>query len=386
MAYFRKRGCKCADKKKCKCGAKWSFTVDLGRDPVTNERQQTTRSGFKTKGEAEKVCAELVTEFERGNISVTSAKDTLGAFMKEYLETTLKNEIEQNTYEGKVSFMNNHVIPKLGNLKLQKITPMHIQRFINELQESGLGVGSIWNIMKLVNQTLRTAHEWGFVTKNVTIHAKKPMYKKKNNQIWTKKEWDTFLEATKKSRFYPYYLIALNSGLRPGEIFALTWDDIDFKKKTIRVDKTVVNTKANGIEIKPSPKNDSSRRNVTIPEFVINYLKIYKLEQSPQRMNLVIPGIKSEIVYNSTINKALKADIKKAGVPSITPHELRHTHATYLISPKPFGLGISIKAVSERLGHANSTVTMNTYAHALENMQDAIAEALDDLNTETAKK
>lgn len=374
MAYFRKRG------------DNWSFTVDIGRDPVTGKRKQSVVSGFKTKREAEKACAELVTEYERGNLAVSATRDSLGSFMKEYLETTLKNDIERTTFEGKVAIMNNHVIPKIGNLKLQKITPMDIQKFINSLQDDDLNPGTIRNIMRLVNQTLRTAAEWGFVTKNVTVYAKKPNYKPKKHTVWKQAEWEQFLEATKDTRFYPFYLIALNTGMRPGEIFALSWDHIDFKKKVIRVDRTVTYTKSDGIQIKESPKNDSSKRNVTIPEYVVNYLKKLKLVQGPNNLNLVIPGVKSDIVYNSVINKAMKGDVEKAGLPYITPHELRHTHATYLLSPKPFGLGIGVKAVSERLGHANTTVTLNTYAHVLENMQDAIADALEEMNKKAVEK
>jgi integrase len=359
--------------------------LDIGRDPITGKRRQKLMSGYATKREAERAAAEMSTEFERGNVSISANKDTLGSFMKEYLETTLRNEIERNTYEGKVAIMNNHVVPNIGKLKLQKITPMDIQKFVNQLQDEGFNPGTIRNIMRLVNQTLRTAMEWGYVTKNVTVFAKKPNYKAKKHSVWTREQWDIFLEANKESRFYPFYLIALNTGMRPGEVLALSWDQINLKQKFIRVDRTVVYTKENGIQIKESPKNDSSRRNVTIPESVVTYLKKYKLEQTPNRLNLVIPGIKSEIVYNSTLNDCMKDDIKKAAVPVISPHELRHTHATYLLSPKPFGLGIGVKAVSERLGHATTTVTMNTYAHVLENMQEAIADALDELTPKTQK-
>lgn len=369
MAYFRKRG------------STWSFTIDVGQDPTTGKRRQKTTSGFRTKKEAEKACAEIVTEIERGNVNLAQNKETVGGFMKEYLETTLRNEIERTTYEGKLAIMNNHIIPNIGHLKLQKVTPMDLQKLINDLQKKGLNPGTIRNIMRLVNQTFRTAAEWGFITRNVTMYAKKPNYKSKKHTVWSKAEWETFLESTSSSRYYPFYLIALNSGLRPGEILALSWDHIHFKQKYIRVERTVIYTKENGIEIKESPKNDSSRRNVTIPEFVVSYLKKHKMEQSPNRLNLVVPGVKSDIIYNSGLNRAMKIDINQAKVPSITPHELRHTHATYLLAPKPFGLGISVKAVSERLGHANTTVTMNTYAHVLENMQEAIADALEETTT-----
>lgn len=363
MAYYRKRG------------DKWSFTVDVGRDPVTNERIQKTRSGYSTKREAEKACAELVTEYERGNLSLRANKDTLGVFMKSYLETTLVNEIRQSTYEAKIRIMNNHIIPKLGHLKMQKITPLELQKFYNELE---LNPGTIQNVNRLMNQTLRTAVEWGYIIKNVNTLVKKPTYRKKAGiKVWTKDQYEVFLEVTKGTRFHPFYMIELNCGLRPGETFALSWDQIQFKQKTIRVERTVVYTKKDGIVIQQYPKNDASFRNISMPDSLVKYLMKLKLEQPPNPLNLVIPGIKSEIVYNSTINKALKVDIGKSNLPFITPHDLRHTHATYLLSHPPFGLGLSVKAVSERLGHAKATTTLNTYSHVLPNMQESVAESIE---------
>ena len=96
---FRKRGCKCPDKKKCKCDATWSFTVDVGRDPVTNKRRTDGGSGYKTKKEASDACAAMVTDYARGNLQITASKgkDTVESFMTNYLDTVLKNKIEGNS-------------------------------------------------------------------------------------------------------------------------------------------------------------------------------------------------------------------------------------------------------------------------------------------------
>lgn len=359
MAYFRKRG------------EFWSYTVDVGRDPTTGKRKQKVVSGFKTKREAEKACAELVTEYERGNLVVSASKDTLGAFMADFMQNTVKNDVNANTYDGQLGLMNNHIIPKLGNTKLQKLTPMDIQKFYNQLLSEGLSPGTIHNIGNLLGKTLRVASEWGFAVKNVASLVRKPSYKQTKMNVWTQEEVERFLTDTKSCRFHPFYLIALTTGMRLGEILALDWDHINFKKNLIQVEQTVVYA-GNDIYIKPSTKTDSSSRSVTIPDFVVNYLKRLKLEQLPNQLNLVIPGIKSPIVYNSTINKAYKQNLKLSTVTPIRIHDMRHTHATLLLQA-----GENIKVVSERLGHAKVTTTLNTYAHVLPNMQKSLAENLE---------
>jgi integrase len=376
--YFRKRGCKCKDKKKCSCDATYSFTIDIGRDPVSNRRKQAGDSGFKTKKEAEAACAAMITDYERGTLTVTAAKgrDTVESFMRDYLENVLKNDVEANTLEGKVSNMNNYIIPALGNIKLKKLTPMQVQSFINDLKKE-VGSGTILNIMRLVNQTLTKAEEWGYVTKNVASLTSKPSYKPKKFEVWNKEQFEQFLKSSRDSRFFAYYLIGLTAGLRPGENSALSWEYVDFKNNTIRIERNAIWTKEKGIHIKPTPKNDASRRIISVPESVMSYLKKYKLAQLPNELNLVTQGIKSPIAYNSVLNQIFEEDVAKTDLPKIRLHDLRHTHATYLLSPPPFGLGQSIKAVSERLGHAKTTTTMNTYAHVLPNMQESLADELE---------
>jgi integrase len=109
----------------------------------------------------------------------------------------------------------------------------------------------------------------------------------------------------------------------------------------------------------------------------MNVLKRVKLAQHPNELNLVIPGIKNPICYKSVLQKVMEQDVKAAGVPPLTPHGLRHTFATYLLSPAPFGLGQNVRVVSEMLGHSNPTTTWNTYSHTLPKMQETVAEMFD---------
>lgn len=377
MASFRKRGCKCPpERKRCTCGATWEFRLSV-IDPVTGKRKQPGLGGFKTKQEAELAAAEMLLKYETGSLSASAKIETVGSFMRKFLDTVLKNEVDETTLEGKIAQMEKYIIPSLGNIKIQNLTPVRVQAFINELIDKNLSAGTIQNIIRLLNQTINKAVEWGYVTKNVVTLTSKPSYKPKKFEVWNKEQFTYFLQETKDSRFYPFYLIGLMTGMRPGEIQALSWDYVIFDKNIIRVERTVARTKERGIYIKESPKNESSIRNITVPASVMQYLKKLKMSQSPNEHNLVVPGIKSPIAYISVIGQVMAKDIEKTGLPKITPHDLRHTHATYLLSPPPFGLGQSIKAVSERLGHAKTMTTLNTYTHVLPNMQESLADQLD---------
>jgi integrase len=372
MAYFRKRGCKCEKGKKCTCGATWSFSIDVGRDPKTNKRKQKTISGFKTQKEAKTAYSEMVTEMERGNLVLNTKSDTLGEFMLSYLETSVSNNVSPSTYSAQLGWARNHIIPRIGSVKLVKLTPLHVQAFYKEMLDDGLSAGHISNIANLLSKTLNTASEWGFIAKNVASVVKRPSYKPKKMSIWTQDEFEYFLQYTKNSRYHVAYLLALTTGMRIGEILALQWDSVDFKNNEIHVKQTVSYTKGLGIHIKQSPKTVSSNRHFSIANFVAVYLKKYKLEQTPNALNLVMPSAGDELLFPPVLNHTFRKDIKAANVPSIRFHDLRHTHATWLLMS-----GENVKVVSERLGHSNITTTLNTYAHILPNMQKAVADRMD---------
>lgn len=379
MASFRKRGCKCpkGKGKKCTCGATWSFRIDVGYDAKGN-RKQKEFTGYATKAAAEVACADMVTKYSKGDLSADAGSETVESFMKKFLDTVLKNDVEESTLDQKYGYMNNYIIPELGRIKLPKLSPIQVQAFINSLTDKELGPGSIRNILRLLNQTMNKAVEWGYTTRNVVTLTSKPVYKPAKPVTWDREQYHHFLTFTKNRRFYPMYLTGLTSGMRPGELCAFSRSQFDSKAGTIFIDRTVVYTKEKGLHIKMRPKNDSSRRLITIPQLTVKFLKKHLLAQMPNELDLVFPNTEGGIMYESVFAVELDKDAAEAGLPQLTPHGLRHTHATYLLSPKPFGLGQSVQAVAERLGHSKNTTTWNTYAHVMENMQTSLADVLDE--------
>lgn len=367
MAYFSKY--------KGKTGKEtWLFKVDVGTDPITGKRRQITRRGFATKKAAQAACAEVVNEHEKGTF-VNATKDKVKEFILDYLDNTYRHQVSLRTYECKMSLATKHIIPRLGHLPLAKVTPMDIQSFYNELRKT-YSAGYVQNIGVLLGLVFKQAEQWGLIKKNVVPLVKKPSTprKKSNLNVWTIEQQKAFLshaKAHKGDYYYYIYLVALATGMRQGEILGLLWSDVDFKEKSIHVRRTAI-YHGKKLEIKDSPKTDSSVRAIRIPDEVVKELREYKLMCKPNDLNLVFPSPKTgKILYSNSLDKNFRLDVAAAGLPPLPFHNLRHTFATTLLE-----LEESLKVVQEILGHATIKTTADTYAHVTTNMQEKAADRI----------
>jgi len=356
MAYFRKRG------------DKWSFTVDIGVDQDGKRRQKTV-SGFDSKKDAEIACAELITNIERGEWS--DNKDTVEGFMKDFMESHVKMTVAPATYENQLQIAKNHIYPILGKKQLVKLTPMDIQKLYSKKMSEGLSAGTVMNIGIILGKALRAAHQWGLITKNVASSVQKPSYRTKQMNVWTQEEVNHFLRSTTESRFHVVYLLALTTGMRIGEILALKWSAIDFKAGSLSVQLTT--SYAGKKSFLKEPKTAHSRRLITLPTFVVSYLKQYRLRVPTNELDLVVPGYKKPIVHSFIVAERFMHDTETLGMKKIRFHDLRHTHATLLLQ-----MGENPKVVQERLGHSNISTTLNTYSHVTPTMQQKVADKIND--------
>ncbi|HWO95157.1 MAG TPA: Arm DNA-binding domain-containing protein [Bacillus sp. (in: firmicutes)] len=167
--YFRKRN------------DKWSFTVDLGKDPLTRKRRQKTKSGFKTKKEAQNACAELITLLEKGTY-VENSKQSFGEFILSYLENHYKQTVRSTTFDRQYTLAKLHVIPSLGHLSFNQLSVSQIQELYRSKLEEGLSITYVKKIHAFIRFTLNKAYEWELIAKDLSSQITLPRIEKKKSR------------------------------------------------------------------------------------------------------------------------------------------------------------------------------------------------------------
>lgn len=350
---------------------KWRFTVT--KDGVSHRK-----TFYGTEKQAIKAHEALRVDVERGMFGANENmrfEDLAQLVLDEYVRKYLR----YNTEEMYKIYYNKHILPRFGNMRINKITPLDIQKFANNLSDKYKS-RTVTHNLNIVKVTLKKAVEWGILKESPYKFINKPKRENKTHEdILTIEQIKILLDAyaaedmsVHKVAFY----IALGCGLRNSEIRALTTDDIDFKNNTISVNKQNGKYYENG-ELKTGNvelKTRQSKRKVYAPDFVMVAIKIY-LDSK-----VFIPLTK-EIFYNPTINgvvdrhtiaKGFSRILKKNNLPSIRFHDLRHLHATLLINAN-----VNIQSVSKRLGHSMIQTTIGTYVHSIEAVDKEVATSID---------
>jgi integrase len=359
-----------------KRGNKWSYTVDIGKDPRSGKRKQKTQSGFKTKKEAQAALAELVNNVEKGHY-VEPTKKKFKDFTLDYLEQVYRNRVKKSSYETAQNILITHVVPWFGNVDLNDIDQFLVHEFYNEKIQEGYSSSYIQKMHEMVRMILRVAYKWEVLQKDIASMIEAPRLIKKEMGVWTIKQVNEFLKFAKHSRYHPVYFIAAYTGMRKGEILGLMWDDIDFEEKTLTINKTLYKTTRDGFLLQ-EPKTANSIRTIYIDDDIIRVLKKQKVKQNLEKLkfggvykehNMVFAQETGEYVNPGGVNGLFTRFIEQSGLPRIRFHDLRHTHATILLQ-----MGVNPKIVAERLGHSSVQITLDTYSHVLPSMKKDLSE------------
>jgi integrase len=362
-----------------KRGSKWCFVLDIGRDPETGKRRQKWFSGYRTKKEAEKALAQTITEFSQGAY-LEPADIPYKDLLRDWLEQQVKPETSFSTHNNYERTVRKHITPALGNVKLDQLKPIHFQRLFTDMQEKGLSPGTVRLVHHCCRRSINWAVKMGMLAKNPVDNTTPPKVKRQEMKYWTPEQVQRFIESAKDNPYFPFFYVALFTGMRAGEIRGLKWDDIDWDNQRISIRRHITRA-GKEVHILPGTKTSKSGRVVEISESVINVLKRHKIKQAEQL--LMIGGNKENWVFTNAFGKFLP-DItvyhaflratEKAGLPRIRLHDIRHTHATMLLQQ-----GIHPKIVSERLGHSTVSMTLDIYSHVIPTMQKEAVAALDRL-------
>lgn len=287
-------------------------------------------------------------------------KEWIEIWLCSYIKPTNKTR----TFENYKQMLDNHIITKIGDLDIRKITPLLLQNFLtellkigNKLNGRGLSTSTVNLIITIVQNSLKTAFRIGIINEYTADRIKRPKLKESEvscfNLIEQRKIEQAILSDKRDKMFG--ILLCLYMGLRIGELLALTWDDIDFISGFISVNKTCYDGK-NNCRLVFEPKTKSSKRTIPIPKQLISILKLKK-QKSKSKYVIEENG---KMVIIRSYQRSFALLLKKLNIEHRGFHSLRHTFATRALES-----GMDVKTLSEILGHKNATITLNRYAHSL---------------------
>ncbi len=358
-----------------KVGYRGAYTVYTSSGP---KRRYVTG---KTREEARQKLAKAMADRD-GSLVFEDGGITVGEYLERWLKDSVRGTVRQSTYEAYGYVTYPHVVPALGRVKLKALTPVHVRNLCKEKLDGGLSCATVRKMRGVLQKALDQAVSDGLVPRNAAKGIRLPQGKKKEIRPLYPDEARALLEAARGDRLETLYVLAVSTGLREGELLALRWEDVDLEGAVLRVSQTL--TRDGGKVSVGPPKTKNSRRTVGLTDGAVESLRGHLARQleGMERMGslyrpggLVFANEVGGIVNPSNLrNRSLKALLKRAGLPPIRFHDLRHTCATLLLSRN-----VNPKIVSEMLGHASIAITLDTYSHVLPTMQQNAVCALEEL-------
>ncbi len=288
-------------------------------------------------------------------------------WLNEWLSTCVKPMVKSRTFEKYDEIVRLKIEPSLGDCDLAELSPSMLQRFTAELTEK-YASNTVSGIIAVVRSSLTRAQKTGVIEQEFSNCIQRPKSREKKVESFTaaeQKKIESYIINNRKIKLYGIVL-CLYTGLRLGELLALEWADIDFLKSTITVTKNSRDAWENGeyVKIIDTPKTATSRREIPLPRQLVPYLRILKHQN---RRGFVISGKDGKPVSLRSYQKALQSTLKILNIPHRGFHALRHTFATRALE-----CGMDVKTLSEILGHKNSSITLNRYAHSFEEHKTAM--------------
>jgi integrase len=349
-------------------GGTWSYRVDLGIDGASGRRRQQQVGGFATKREAQTGLNAALAALDQGTYA-SPAKGTLGEFIDEWL-VAVKPELGLSAWLNYRTVLTRHVLPRLGDVRLGELTGLRLQRLYTELLASGrvdggpLSPRSVQLTHRVLHRALGDAVRWRLLPINPADQARAPKVVRKEQRVWTIDEATQFLDAVVDERLVALWTVALQTGMRRGELAGLRWKDIDLAAGSLTVAQQ--RTTAGFEPLIQEPKV-RSRRTLLLAPVVVRSLESHRRRQLEERLAAGAGWRDSGYVFVDELGVEYHPQrfrimfdeaCHRAGVPSIRLHDLRHTIATLALTA-----GIHPKVVQEMLGHSGIAVTLDIYSH-----------------------
>lgn len=359
---------------------RWEGRYTAGHDPETGKAIYKNVLA-KTQKECKEKLAQAIEKNGKVDV-VRSGKYTVAEWVRLWFETYSKPSIREQTAYYYNNYIEKHIVPGIGSIRLDKLTTIQIQQFYNklktsgrvqryahiELKDKGLSNRFIHGIHGVLRSALDQAVKERLITSNPAEGCKLPKIEKKEMKVLLPEQIGAYLQEANRRGFLPAYYLELTSGLRRGELLALLWTDLDVENMTISVTKQV--NRING-ELKVSqPKTSNSIRTIPIPKQAVDLL-ILEHEKHPDNPYM-FPSPKTGTMYDpDSFRHTHEKILAAAGIEHIRFHDLRHTFATLSLQH-----GVDVKTLSNTLGHYSAGFTLDTYTHATQRMKREAAETI----------
>ena len=345
-----------------------------------NGKAKTKNVLAKTKTECIEKLKKLREEYDEVAPFKIKPDMRFGDWISYWYESHAKPTLRLTTQESYSQWIKLHIIPAIGKIALNKLTQADCQKFLNALKLDGrklhrdtqgteLAEKSVRNCYHVIRMALDRAVTDGLIKKNPSIGCKLPPLKQKEMKVLNKEEIQRFLIQAKEEGMYELFLLELTTGMRRGEILALTWNDLNFETGELHINKQV--TPAGGKIVISEPKTKAAFRTIILPPVMVELLKEYK---KGVFSHLLFPSrIKPEQPIDpGYVRKRLQQILKRADCKRVRFHNLRHTFATMSLEH-----GMDVKTLSTIIGHVSSKTTLNIYTHITSEMEENAAARID---------
>ena len=357
----------------------WELKFDTGTDPLTGRRLTKYHSFRGSKRDAQIELTRLMAGAAEGNY-VDPSKISLGEYLDRWERDWAAVNVSPKTIERYRELLRKHVRPHIGATRLQKLRPVTLgELYARLLRESGLAPRTVGHVHRVLHKALVIAAEWGLIQQNPAGVAKPPPAPSAEIEILSEADATMVLRQLRGKSLYPIVALALATGMRRGELLALTWKNVDLDGARLRVEHSLEQTKA-GLRIK-SPKTRQGRRTISLPAWVVADLREHWRAQQEMRLRLglgkapddalVFPNLDGEARSPNAVTKEWSVAAARLGLRKVSLHALRHTHASQLIAS-----GMDVLTISRRLGHGSPTITLSVYGHLFTNTDDRAAQIM----------
>ena len=350
----------------------WLVRISLGRDPETGIRKyhnKTVRGSFR---EAQTYLSGKLQEREIGRLP-RAAAISLNQYLDQWLTMAAKPRLRPKSYTDYEALLRLHIRPVLGTRPLGAIVQFDIQSIYAQMFERGLSARTIEYTNAVLQSAFRQAVRWKMLVEDPCVGVDLPRMNRREMEALSVEECRRFLAGARETEWFALYALALTTGMRPSEYLALKWGDIDWQRGAASVCRTIQHSKAGWLF--DDTKRKRSRRVVKLQDFVLNALRGLR---NPQLLATDAGcQVEHELIFRSGTGSPLRQRnvktefrrlLEAAGIRRIRLYDLRHTAATLAVAA-----GVSVKVISDQLGHASISFTLERYSHVLPSIQDEAA-------------